>query len=117
MLTMTSREKENVKSLIANILIWAVLIVSCLLVVIPLLFMVTASFMRAIDVMKMPYPWIPNPVHAQNFFRAIAGNDNSYIYLRNILNSLIVAFTVSIPAKGQDMTLIIGSWRKIFKIH
>ncbi len=100
---MTSREKENVKSLIANILIWAVLIVSCLLVVIPLLFMVTASFMRAIDVMKMPYPWIPNPVHAQNFFRAIAGNDNSYIYLRNILNSLIVAITVTAT------TILLGS--------
>lgn len=100
---MTAREKENAKSLISNIVIWFILIASCLLVVIPLLFMVTASFMRAIDVMKMPYRWIPNPVHAQNYFRAIAGNDNSYIYLRNIINSLIVAISVTIT------TIILGS--------
>ena len=100
---MTSRKRDNAKSLIANILIWAVLIVSCILVVIPLAFMVTASFMRAIDVMKMPYRWIPNPVHAQNFFRAIAGNDNTYIYLRNIANSLIVAVTVTVT------TILLGS--------
>ncbi len=100
---MTSRKRDNAKSLVANILIWAVLIVSCILVVIPLAFMVTASFMRAIDVMKMPYRWIPNPVHAQNFFRAIAGNDNTYIYLRNIANSLIVAVTVTVT------TILLGS--------
>ena len=100
---MTSRKRDNAKSLVANILIWAVLIVSCILVVIPLAFMVTASFMRAIDVMKMPYRWIPNPVHAQNFFRAIAGNDNTYIYLRNIANSLIVAITVTVT------TILLGS--------
>ncbi len=100
---MTAREKENAKSLISNIVIWFILIASCLLVVIPLLFMVTASFMRAIDVMKMPYRWIPNPVHAQNYFRAIAGNDNSYIYLRNIINSLIVAISVTIT------TIVLGS--------
>ncbi|MBQ7159566.1 MAG: carbohydrate ABC transporter permease [Treponema sp.] len=100
---MTAREKENIKSLIANILIWAVLIASCVLVVIPLVFMVTASFMRAIDVMKMPYRWIPHPIHIQNFFHAIAGNDNSYIYLRNIANSLIVAITVTVT------TILLGS--------
>lgn len=100
---MTSREKDNVKSLIANIVIRIILGISCILVVIPLLFMVTASFMRAIDVMKMPYPWIPNPIHVQNFFHAIAGNDNSYIYLRNIANSLIVAISVTAT------TILLGS--------
>jgi len=100
---MTAREKENAKSLVSNIVIWFILIASCILVVIPLLFMVTASFMRAIDVMKMPYRWIPNPIHAQNYFRAIAGNDNSFIYLRNIINSLIVAISVTIT------TIILGS--------
>ena len=100
---MTAREKENIKSLIANIFIWIFLIACCILVVIPLVFMVTASFMRAIDVMKMPYKWIPNPVHIQNYFHAIEGNDHSFIYLRNIANSLIVAISVTFT------TVLLGS--------
>ncbi len=88
--------KRSAKSLIADRFIWVFLTVCCLVTVIPLVFMVSASFMRAIEIMKMPYRWIPNPVHVQNFFNAIAGADRSFIYLRNILNSLIVAVAVTL---------------------
>lgn len=62
----------------------------------PLFFMFTASVMPASDVMKMPYPWIPKGIHWQNYWQGIKGNDGSFIYLRNILNSFIVATSVTI---------------------
>ena len=87
--------KRNIKASVTNNFIWLFLIVFCLLTVIPLVFMVTASFMKAIDIMKMPYKWIPIPMYFKNFYNAIAGADHSFIYLRNILNSLIVAVAVT----------------------
>src|SRR5574344_1012682 len=87
--------KENTMSRFANRLIWFFLILFCAIVIIPLVFMVTASFMKAIDIMKMPYRWIPHPFYFPNYIKAIQGSDYSYMYLRNILNSLIVASAVT----------------------
>lgn len=87
--------KKTLKENIADKAVFAFLLLSCALTVVPLIFMLTASFMKAIDIMKMPYRWIPNPVYFQNFFNAIAGNDHSFIYLRNIFNSLVVAISVT----------------------
>jgi multiple sugar transport system permease protein len=72
-----------------------VLLAVALYVLAPLLFMLTASFMPAKDVMRMPYPWIPKGLHWQNYWQAIRGNDGSFIYPRNILNSLIVALAIT----------------------
>ncbi len=87
--------KRNIKAAFIDKFIWIFLILFCLLTVIPLLFMFSASFMKAIDIMKMPYKWIPIPIYFKNYFNAIAGSDHSFIYLRNILNSLIVAVSVT----------------------
>ncbi len=87
--------KRNIKAAFIDKFIWIFLILFCLLTVIPLLFMFSASFMKAIDIMKMPYKWIPIPIYFKNYFNAIAGSDHSFIYLRNILNSLIVAVAVT----------------------
>lgn len=77
-----------------NILVWTFLGIFGLIVVLPLVFMATASLMSATDIMQMPYKWIPIPPYPANFVRAIAGNDGSFMYLRNILNSLIVSFSI-----------------------
>ena len=87
--------KRDIKAAITDKFIWLFLILFCLLTVVPLVFMITASFMKAIDIMKMPYKWIPIPMYFKNFYNAIAGADHSFIYLRNILNSLIVAVAVT----------------------
>lgn len=87
--------KRNIKEAFADKFIWIFLIIFCVLTVVPLVFMVTASFMKAIDIMKMPYKWIPIPAYFKNYYNAIAGADHSFIYLRNILNSLIVAVAVT----------------------
>ena len=87
--------KKTLKENIADKAVFAFLLLSCALTVVPLVFMLTASFMKAIDIMKMPYRWIPNPVYFHNFFNAIAGNDRSFVYLRNIFNSLVVAVSVT----------------------
>ncbi|MFZ2330450.1 MAG: carbohydrate ABC transporter permease, partial [Atribacterota bacterium] len=62
----------------------------------PLVFMFAASIMPASDVMKMPFPWIPKGIYWQNYWHGIRGNDGSFMYIRNILNSFIVAGSVTI---------------------
>ncbi len=64
-------------------------------IVAPILFMVTASFMPARDIISMPYRWLPKGFYYQNYIKAIAGNDGSFLFFRSFLNSLIVASAVT----------------------
>lgn len=73
-----------------------IFILVCGIVLVPLLFMAGASLMPAIDIMHMPYRWIPQTWKPANFLRALAGNDGSWMYLRNILNSIIVSTTIAV---------------------
>lgn len=83
------------RSKVADVLILLSLIGACALVVIPLLFMFTASTMPAIDIMKLPYPWFSDHIHWQNFWNGLRGPEGDFILLRNTLNSLIVAVAVT----------------------
>ncbi len=74
----------------------AFLAAACLLVLVPLVFMAGASFMPALDILKMPYRWIPQTWKPANYLRALAGNDGNWMYLRNILNSLIVSSSIAV---------------------
>ncbi|AEE17934.1 carbohydrate ABC transporter permease [Treponema brennaborense] len=91
----TKHSAGSTSAKIGNSLIWIFLCAFCAVIVLPLVFMVTASFMKAINIMKMPYSWIPKEFYFQNYVRAIAGNDNSFMYVRNIANSLFVAGTIT----------------------
>ncbi len=77
-------------------LIWFLLILLTIFTLTPILYMFTASAMPAKDIMKMPYRWVPKGFEYENFVKAIKGNDGSFIFLRNILNSLIVAVTCAV---------------------
>lgn len=77
-------------------LIWAVLVVVLLFTVMPLVFMITSSFMESRQIVRMPFSWIPEKFHYQNYIKALEGNDGSWIFPRNIFNSLFVSITVSI---------------------
>ena len=78
-----------------NILTKLFLVIAALMVLIPMLFMITASFMPVMEIRVMPYRWIPSRIEWSNFYRAVAGNDGNYLFIRNVMNSLIVATTVS----------------------
>ena len=52
-------------------------------------------YMPGSDVTSIPYRWIPEKPLWSNYYRALKGSDGSWIYLRNILNSFIVATTVA----------------------
>jgi multiple sugar transport system permease protein len=80
---------------IFRILIWIILIFFAVLIVIPLIFMFTASIMPATQILKMPYPWFTGEVHWQNYWNGIKGPYDSFIYIRNILNSIIVSTSVT----------------------
>jgi multiple sugar transport system permease protein len=74
---------------ILNVLVAALL----LIVFVPMLFMITGSFMPVQDIFSMPYRWIPRSFYWHNYFTAIAGpgTNHTYIFPRNMLNSLYVA--------------------------
>ena len=86
-------EKSNKLS---SILVWAILIIALIFVLAPIVFMLTASMMPASDIVKMPYRWIPKSFHVQNFVKAVAGNDGTFSFIRNLVNSLVVAVVVSV---------------------
>ncbi|MDR0639257.1 MAG: carbohydrate ABC transporter permease [Spirochaetaceae bacterium] len=73
----------------------AALVAGAAFVLLPLVFMVTASFMPALEITHMPYRWLPSRVEWSNFYRAIAGNDGNFVFIRNVMNSLFVAVVVS----------------------
>lgn len=83
------------KGNLVQLCIWSVLIISCFFVLIPLAFMFTASAMPAIDILKLPYPWVSDHFHWQNFWNAIRGPEGTFEFLRNTLNSLVVSLSVS----------------------
>jgi multiple sugar transport system permease protein len=89
------KKKASVQPFLTDVFVWVVLVVAALFILAPFVFMFTASAMPANDIMKMPYRWIPKDFYWQNYWQGIRGNDGSFIYLRNILNSLIVATTVT----------------------
>jgi len=79
-----------------KILIWALLLIMLFFTVVPLFFMLTASFMQNNQIVRMPYSWVPKPFHPQNYYHAMRGNDGSWIFPRNIFNSLVVSSVVAI---------------------
>lgn len=88
--------KRYVLSNVLNLAIWVFLIAMGILILIPLLFMLTASVMPATEIMKLPYPWITSTFRWQNFWNGFRGPDGSFIFLRTVLNSLIVATAVTV---------------------
>ncbi len=89
---------------IGEIITYIVLIAVLIFTLMPLAFMITASFMDAKQIMAMPYSWIPSKKYFTtesrtfftNFQKAIIGNHGEKIFFRNLFNSLIVAITCSL---------------------
>jgi multiple sugar transport system permease protein len=82
-------------STIPNVLTKVILAVMAALLLLPLLFMLTAAFMPAREIVRMPYRWIASKAEWSNFYKAIAGNDGNFVFIRNVANSLIVSVSVS----------------------
>lgn len=82
--------------------IFLILIVA--FVILPILFMLVASFMDAKQIMAMPFNWVPSKDYftsesrtfLTNFIKAVRGNNNNNIFFRAMLNSLVVAITCSV---------------------
>ena len=93
---MTTRQQTDIFARAGDAIIWIILVLFAVAVLVPLAFMFGASFMDAIEIMTMPYRWIPSHAKLANFARAIAGNDGSFVYVRNILNSLFVSGCITV---------------------
>jgi multiple sugar transport system permease protein len=88
---------------VAAVVRYGILAALLVFILAPLLFMVTASFMPARDIITMPYRWLPKSFFMENFAKAIAGNTRSFLFFRSFLNSMIVATVVT------STTLLIAS--------
>ena len=86
-----------------GVLIWLLLLVMLFFTVIPLVFMFTASVMQKNQILRMPYSWIPSPLYPRNFYQALRGNDGSWIFPRNMFNSLLVS------SVAAATTVLLGS--------
>ena len=71
--------------------VWLLLLAMLFFTVVPLVFMVSASFMQKMQILRMPYSWMPRPFYPHNFYQALRGNDGSWIFPRNMFNSLVVS--------------------------
>lgn len=92
---MSNRTANYKTTTISGVPTKLLLAVLALAVLLPILFMITASFMPVMEIRRMPYRWIPSRIEWSNFYKAVAGNDNSFVFIRNVANSLFVSVTVS----------------------
>jgi multiple sugar transport system permease protein len=72
-----------------------ILVIAAALVLLPMAFMLTASFMPRIEILTMPYRWIPSHTEWKNFYNAVAGMDGKFMFVRNVFNSLFVSLSVT----------------------
>ena len=87
-----------------EIITYIILILLVLFTIFPILFMLTASFMDAKQILAMPFKWIPSKEYftsssrtfMTNFVKAIRGNNNNNIFFTAMLNSLLVAITCAV---------------------
>ena len=84
-----------------EIITYVFLILVLIFTILPLIFMISASFMDAKQITAMPFTWIPSSKYfthegrnfLSNFVKAIKGNNNNNIFFRNLINSLVVSIT------------------------
>ena len=88
-------------SIIAAVVKYAILVALLVFILAPLAFMLTASLMPARDIISMPYPWVPKSLYTQNFLKAIAGNDRTYLFFRSFLNSMIVVIVTTTATSSE----------------
>ena len=81
-----------------NALIAFLLLALFFFTVVPLFFMFSASLMQKNQILRMPYGWIPRPFYPQNYYQALRGNDGSWIFPRNMFNSLLVSSVAALTS-------------------
>jgi multiple sugar transport system permease protein len=71
-----------------------------IIMIVPMVFMITASLMPVRDIFAMPFRWIPRGIYWQNYYTAVAGPgvNPSWIFPRNVANSLYVAAATMVLA-------------------
>lgn len=79
------------KSIISNVIINIIFIVFLVAVMIPIVFMFSASLMKPTQIYAMPYPWVTKEPYFKNFYNAITNYGRDLTFLRIVLNSIIVA--------------------------
>lgn len=81
-----------------NLLINLMFAGTLVVVMMPIAFMFTSSLMRYNEIFAMPYRWIPKQFYFTNYYNAITDYGRNLIFLRTVVNSLIVALGTALLA-------------------
>ncbi len=81
---------------IANVILDIVLACFLVVIMVPIFFMFTASVMTPSQIYRMPYPWFVKDPYFKNYYNAITNYGQSLMFLKIILNSLIVALGTTV---------------------
>jgi multiple sugar transport system permease protein len=87
---------SSVQSKISNIIIDLLFGVFLLLLLMPIAFMFSASLMKPSEIYSMPYRWISAHPHIANYKNAITDYGRDFVFLRIMLNSLIVSTVTTV---------------------
>ncbi|SMP39413.1 multiple sugar transport system permease protein [Sphaerochaeta associata] len=87
---------KSVSNQATNILINILFAVFIGLLMMPIVFMFSASFMKSSEIFRMPYRWIPKDFFMKNYYNAVTDYGKNYTFLRTVMNSLIVALSTTI---------------------
>ena len=74
-----------------NALIDIVFIAFLAVIIVPILFMFSASLLTPTEIYSMPYPWVSDKPHFVNYHNAVTDYGRDLTFLRIVLNSVIVA--------------------------
>lgn len=85
-------KKDFYINLVFNIVFIAFLAV----IMVPMAFMFSASFLKPSEIYKMPYPWFSKTPYVKNYYNAFTNYGTNLMFPRIILNSLIVASATTV---------------------
>lgn len=87
---------DRVRHSLGDILAWGLLLGLLGLIIVPIVFMLVASFMPVQEIFRRPFTWIPERLFVGNYINAIRGNHDDYLFVRALINSVLVCTAITI---------------------
>lgn len=96
-----AKKKYSTGKLIFRIFITVLIILLAVLMCIPFLWMISASFKKQADVMTTPIQWIPNYLYIGNYLKVLSigtGSSTDYHFLLAYWNTIVVSVSSTVVA-------------------
>ncbi len=87
---------SSIQNRLANLLIDIVFFLFICIVLLPIVFMFSASLMKPSEIFAMPYKWVTKEPHFLNYYNAVTNYGNDLTFIRIVINSVIVALSTTV---------------------